>query len=143
VRLVNTKAHALIDYCWGLVLLFSPWLFSFPSDGEAATIARIAGVLSVLLALFTQFEFSVVKIVPLKWHLRIDFLSGLFLASSPWLLDFNLEILKPHLVFGLTQMVIAVITDRVLYQTFRETSNRGENSDENGSPETTKRKNYL
>lgn len=143
MRLVNTKAHALLDYCWGLILFFSPWLFGFSPRGQAALTAMIAGAFAILMALLTQFEFSIVKLIPLKWHLRVDFVFGLFLAFSPWILGFHRLVLKPHLVFGLTQVVIAVITDRVLYQTFRESFNRGVNTEEQKPPQSTKRKNYL
>ena len=120
MRLVNTKAHALIDYLLCILLIFSPFFFGFESNSTAGHTCVAGGLLVLCLALVTRFEFSLFKIVPLKAHMQIDFVSGLLLSVSPVLFDFHKTVFKPHLVFGLTQMVIAVITDRVLYRTFKQ-----------------------
>jgi hypothetical protein len=119
VRLVNTKAHAIIDYCLSLLLVFSPWLFEFSPNGVPAKVAYLCAAFTCTFALITRFEFSICKFIPLKLHMRLDFLLGLFLAVSPVLFDFQVTVFKPHLVFGLTLMVIAAITDRILYRRFK------------------------
>jgi hypothetical protein len=115
MRLINTKVHALLDYLLSLVLAGSPWLFKFPPSGLKYQVPLAVGVIAAALALTTRFEFSVVKIISLRLHLVIDVFSGLLLAASPWLFDFKEIVFKPHLVFGLTHAIVAVITDRMLY----------------------------
>ena len=78
------------------------------------------------MALLTDYELGVVKVVPMKAHLGIDILAGVFLAVSPWLLDYDEIVWVPHLVVGLLILGSAVITQRVPGRTTldRPTGNR-------------------
>jgi hypothetical protein len=115
VRLINTKAHAIVDYVMGMVLLCSPAIFQFDFSGPEYYTAATAGLITIVLALFTAFEYGALKTIPLRLHLYIDMVTGAALAASPWLMDFAGTVFKPHLVFGLSQVIVAVLTDRLLY----------------------------
>lgn len=120
VRLVNTKAHVLVDYIIGIVLLTSGWTFGFHGSAPAEPVAMFAGCLMILVAALTKFEFGLFRILPLRAHLGIDLVTGILLATSPWALGFDSLVYKPHFVFGLTQVIISVLTDRMLYSQYRE-----------------------
>lgn len=115
MRIINTKVHGIIDYFLGALLVSSPWTFHFREVQSAVFIIVFAGLLTILLAVLTRFETGLLNFIPLKSHLVFDFLSGAFLASSPWLFHFHERIFKPHLVFGLGLIFIATLTDRILY----------------------------
>jgi hypothetical protein len=119
VRFINTKAHALIDYILGLILVFLPWGFRFENEKTATFIMVTCGVFISLLAMFTKFEYSVFQVIDLLTHYRLDLAAGIFLAVSPWIFGFSAEVFKPHLVFGLTHLVIAALSDRVLYKVYK------------------------
>ncbi len=116
MRLVNTKAQALVNYLLGVILIAAPWIFDFNAGGAVYGTLIFFAVVTWTETAFSRLEYAVIKIIPLKVHLYLDMLLGLFLAASPWLFGFSEEAFKPHLVFGLTQLVIAVITDRLLYE---------------------------
>ncbi len=114
MRFISTYAHGAIDYMTGILLLLSPMLFGFEDvGGMAVTIPRILGIASLLMALMTRFELGVFKLIPMGVHLTIDVLSGLLLAASPWLFGFANAVWLPHVVFGLAEVGLAMMTRTV------------------------------
>jgi hypothetical protein len=45
----------------------------------------------------TDYEFGLVKTIPMKTHLNIDLISGLLLAVSPWVFGFSDRIMAHNL----------------------------------------------
>jgi len=72
----------------------------------------LLGAMIIVMSLITRYEFSVAKIIPLPTHLVVDILGGLLLAVSPWLFGFADLIWWPHLLVGLFEIVVAVLTRR-------------------------------
>ena len=70
----------------------------------------ILGFGIIILALLTDFEVGVVRLIPMPVHLGIDVLGGLLLAASPWLFGFADRVWAPHLVFGLLEAGLALVT---------------------------------
>lgn len=70
------------------------------------------GAATLLYSLLTDYEYSVFNIIPFNLHLGIDFLSGLFLAASPWIFGFGSEIFLPHLFFGIFEMAVVLLTKK-------------------------------
>ncbi len=103
-RPITSRMHGMLDYPAGLLLIVSPWLFGFSDEGTAATIPVVIGALVLLQSLITDYELSVANVLPLKMHLSLDVVAGVFLALSPVLFGFADEGLNawlPHVVFGL------------------------------------------
>lgn len=74
----------------GAALLVAPWLFGFADEGGAAvTVPLAVGVFIILSELTTTSELSLLKVVPMKVHIIMDILTGLFLTASPWLFGFS------------------------------------------------------
>ena len=120
MRLINTKAHAIVDYLIALVLLSASSLFEF-DDRRAVLACDIAGVVLLLNASLTAFEYGFLHLIPLRVHVAIDVVSGLTLAASPWLFSFHDLAYKPHFVFGITILAIGVLSDRILWSTVKKT----------------------
>ncbi len=120
MRMINTKAHALLDYILGPVLLGSPYLFEFSPLSTAHLICILAGTIIVVLALVTRFEFGLVQAMPVKVHMWCDAAVGCALMFSPVIFHFGHTVFKPHLVFGLTILIVAILTDRVLHSGEKE-----------------------
>ncbi len=110
-RLIPTRVHGVLDYAMGLLLVVSPWLFGF-SDTDAATwIAILVGAAVVLASLVTDYELSLAKIIPMRAHLGLDILSGVFLAVSPWLFGFADEHWWFFLFAGIAEIGAGILTD--------------------------------
>jgi hypothetical protein len=116
MRLINTKVHAVLDYLLGIILVSAPWIFRYDASGPKYNMPLAVGSIAALLAFFTKFEYAPFKLIPLRVHLVIDVFSGIALAASPWIFGFSEIIFKPHLVFGLMHAIVAILTDRVLYE---------------------------
>lgn len=120
VRLVNTKAHAIVDYALGVVLLLSGWLFQFRGMHPANDVSLVAGSIALVNAALTRFEFGAVQVLPLRVHIAVDIVAGLLLAASPWLFGFAYQTHKAHLVFGLTQAGVGFFSDRILWKELKQ-----------------------
>ena len=110
MKVISTKVHGILDYLVGLILIISPWLFGFSDGGAEMWIPVILGAGAILYSIFTRYELGVFKVIPFKIHLTIDAVSGLLLASSPWLFGFAVDVYKPHLIFGLLELVVVLLT---------------------------------
>ena len=107
---VNSRAHGVIDYVVGVALIIAPYLFGFADDEPARNAAWIVGGGSLLYSLFTAYELSIAKIIPYRIHLGLDVAAGIFLAASPWLMNFADRVVVPHLVVGLLEIGIALMS---------------------------------
>jgi len=113
MRLINTKAHGYYDYLLSSLLFLSPWVFQYNHDTVAYLTAVAVAFYLCVIALISRFELSVYKLVPMRIHFWCDYGAGVLLASSPWLFSFSALVYKPHLVFGLSMLVVAMLTDRL------------------------------
>jgi hypothetical protein len=116
MKVISTKAHGVMDYAMALLLMASPWIFNFSDHRVATTIPILLGVATICYSLITNYELSIAKALSMRAHLLLDALSGVVLAASPWLAGFSDYVYLPHLILGLTEVAIVVITDPVPYQ---------------------------
>ncbi len=112
MNILSTRAHGIIDYLTGALLILAPYLFGFSTGGIEQLLPQILGLAILGMSLITRYELSAAKIIPLGVHLTVDFVGGLLLAVSPWLFGFAEIIWWPHLLIGLMEIVVAVITQR-------------------------------
>lgn len=110
MRFLSTKIHGVMDYMMSIVLMGSPWLLGFARAGGETWIPVILGATMLIYSLFTDYEYGALKILPVKAHLLIDLLSGVFLAASPWILGFADYVYLPHLVLGIAEIGAALVT---------------------------------
>lgn len=103
--MINTKIHGLLDYLVGLLLIAAPWFLGFDSEGVERTLSVTMGVVTIVYSLFTSYEWGLVRVIPFSIHLLIDFLSGLLLLSSMWVLG-----TKSWFFFLAGAMIIVVTT---------------------------------
>jgi len=92
--------HAVIDYAIGSLLLIGPWVFGFAGDLRATLITQTFGVVLIGYSLFTDYEPSFRRKIPLWAHLGLDMLCGGLLIGSPWIFGFAAVTWIPHLVIG-------------------------------------------
>ena len=113
-RPISSRAHALLDYPLGVVLVVAPFLFGLDDAGEAAVAVPVAiGALVLLQSLVTDYEYSVENALPLPVHLAVDVVAGALLALSPWLFGFADEGVGawlPHLLVGLGLLAAGLLT---------------------------------
>lgn len=112
---ISTKTHTVIGIIVGVLLLFAPSLFRFSDNGPATLVAMIVGAFIIINEIITTSPYSPIKLVPMKAHIVVDVITGLFLAVSPWLFGFMDASAKhqwvPHLIVGILVMGYALLTD--------------------------------
>jgi predicted anti-sigma-YlaC factor YlaD len=114
IRFLPTKVHGVLDYLVGLALIFASNIFGFSDVGGAAVnVPRVLGVVLIIYALFTNYEWGAWKILPMYYHLIIDFLAAAFLALSPWIFGFHDEknsAWLPHVIVGVVVILVVLVS---------------------------------
>lgn len=112
MRFLSTKAHGILDYLMGILLIASPWLFDFARSGAETWVPVILGAGAILYSLMTDYEYSVSRVISMRTHLTLDLVSGILLAASPWLFNFSEYVYAPHLILGLLEIGASLVTER-------------------------------
>lgn len=112
MRFLSSRTHGILDYLTGILLILSPRLFGFAGAGAASQVPVLLGVLTILYSLCTRYEFGLLRVLPLRFHLGLDFFAGVFLALSPWLFRFADAVWVPHFGVGLFEVVMSLLTRR-------------------------------
>jgi hypothetical protein len=114
MRFLSSKVHTIIGLVVGMALLFAPQLFGF-SDNQTATMVPIyVGLFIIISELITTSAISPIKLVPMRVHLVLDYITGLFLALSPWLFGFAdapANEWVPHVIVGILVVGYALVTN--------------------------------
>jgi len=70
-------------------------------------------VVLIVYSLITRYEWGVIKLISMPYHLTIDFLAALFLALSPFLFGFNNKepnAWLPHVVVGIAVILVVIVS---------------------------------
>lgn len=124
MKIIDRKTHGYLDYIVGLLLIASPWLFDFYRGGAETWIPVVLGAGAILYSLFTDYELGAAKQIPFGVHLTLDIISGIFLAVSPWLFNFDEYVYLPHLIIGLAEVGVAAMTRKTTTEHHSGHSNR-------------------
>jgi len=107
---LKSKTHGYLDYLVAVLLIVAPWLFGFNQQGMETWVPITLGVVTLIYSLLTNYELGVARVIPFRVHLAIDVLSGIFLATSPWIFNFADYVYVPHLVVGILEILVATFT---------------------------------
>lgn len=111
---ISSKAHTVIGLIVGVALLFAPSIFGFNDNQAASAVAMWVGIFILLNELITTSPYSPLKLVPMRIHIALDVVTGLFLAASPWIFQFmdgsQNNQWVPHVVVGVMVMGYALLT---------------------------------
>jgi len=110
--MISTRTHGILDYVIGALLIIAPCLLGFADGGAAMWTPILIGAAIIASALFTKYELGVVRALPMRVHLGLDIVLGIFLALSPWLLGFSELVWAPHLIVGLIVLGSGMMTHK-------------------------------
>jgi hypothetical protein len=88
IRFIDENLHAWIDYPVAASLMGAPFLLGL-SDPNAVWLSFGTGVAALLLTLFTNHRFGVIRVLPYWLHLQVDRAVGLTFALAPLALGFG------------------------------------------------------
>src|SRR3954449_4473157 len=78
------KAHAALEPIVAIVLIAAPWIFGFDDVGSATATSSAVGVIMLISGMSTRWRFSLVKMIPLRTHFRMDLVLGAVLIVAPF-----------------------------------------------------------
>lgn len=110
MRFLPTLLHGVADYVVGLFLIVVPYLLGFADGTAAQYVPQALGAGAIVYSLLTRYELGAIGLVPMPVHLWLDGLSGVFFIASPWLFGFANRVFWPHVVLGLIEIVVPLIT---------------------------------
>ncbi|GAA0553241.1 SPW repeat domain-containing protein [Chitinophaga japonensis] len=122
MRVIGTKTHAYLDYIMGVLLIIAPWVFGFYQGGAETWIPVIFGSGTIIYSLLTNYELSVWRMMSMRTHLNLDMINGALLAASPWLFSFAADVRQPHVILGLIEIGIALISKREPFAERKQTT---------------------
>lgn len=112
IRFLTPTIHSFLDYIAAFVLLVAPVVLKL---GEISAFAHwlsvIVGGLLILYSLFTDYESSIVKMIPFKVHLAFDFSAGIVFIIWPFLFGFTGIATLYYLVMGIGLILVVAVTD--------------------------------
>ena len=112
MRFIPTKIHGYLDYLMGLLLIAAPWLLDFARGGAETWVPVVLGAGVILYSLLTDYELGALRRLSMPTHLTLDLLGGIFLAASPWIFGFADYVYLPHLIFGIMEIGVSLMTKR-------------------------------
>lgn len=110
--MISTKAHAVIDYAYGALLLIAPYLLGFAHDATAEHVLMAFGIGAIVYSLLTNYELSAVKLIPMPAHLILDVVAGLALIALAWVLQTSDKVRWAYVIFGAASVVVPMFTAR-------------------------------
>ncbi|HEX6416275.1 MAG TPA: SPW repeat protein [Candidatus Saccharimonadales bacterium] len=115
-RFIPTKVHGALDYIVAIALIFAPMIFGFQSVGGAAVmVPMVLGIGLFLYSLLTDYEWGVIKVISMPYHLMIDIAAAVLLLLSPFIFGFNDEALNawvPHVIVGIAVILVVICSQR-------------------------------
>ncbi len=113
-RFIPTKVHGALDYIVAIALLLAPMLFGFSEVGGAAVIIpMVLGAGLFLYSLFTKYEWGLIKVLGMPYHLIIDVVASVFLLLSPFIFGFSTEawnVWVPHVAVGIAVILVVIFS---------------------------------
>jgi hypothetical protein len=110
---ISKDLHGLIDYSYALIVPFLPEVAGFDKDQTARTLCRSLGVGALGYSLLTKARWGLLRVLPFKAHLEIDFSVSCLALAAPWMLGFskNKAARNALLAVGLMGLLAASLTD--------------------------------
>lgn len=113
VRVIPTKAHALLDYTKGPALVAVPTLLRLEPRSVSAIAPRLAGAGGTAMGALSNHELAVRRLIPMRAHLLAEGVGGVVLAAAPWLSGSarrGVRYWLPHALVGASDVVFALTT---------------------------------
>lgn len=89
MRFVTKTIHAYLDYPVAFALIALPFALGLGASNQVALyLSAVVGVAAFLLTVFTDHHLGVVRVLPYRLHLAVDFLVGVLFLIAPFALGF-------------------------------------------------------
>lgn len=88
-RFITKTIHAYLDYPVAVSLVAMPFILGLGNVNPLAFwLSVITGIAAFVLTVLTDHHLGVIRVLPYKLHLAVDFLVGLVFVAAPFALGF-------------------------------------------------------
>lgn len=111
MKIISSKAHAILDYATVAFLLAAPSLFGM--EGTLSTFTYVLAAVHFVLTALTSFELGLLKVIPFKMHGLIEVVVAVVLAGVAFWFRSNDNDLGFYFYIGLAIviMIVFLLTD--------------------------------
>jgi hypothetical protein len=107
---MNKTLHAYLDYPVALGLIVMPFVFGLGAENTLALwLSVITGVAAFILTVFTDHHLGLVRVLPYKLHLMVDFLVGIAFMLAPSILGFSGLDATYYWLLGATVLIVVAL----------------------------------
>ncbi|MFS4457297.1 hypothetical protein [Maribacter sp. 2304DJ31-5] len=90
MKFVTKRIHAFLDYPVAIALIALPFILGLGSSNPLALQVSVAtGVAAFILTLLTDHHLGVLRVIPYKFHLIVDFLVAIVFIIVPFIFSFK------------------------------------------------------
>lgn len=114
MKFLSPRAHAIIALSTGLLLMLSPYLFSFyVANDLSSTVPKVIGLVIILSELTAENRLIGTHSVSMWLHTRFDMGIGFLAMIAPWLYEYNTHgytVWLPQVLIGSLLILNALVT---------------------------------
>lgn len=90
MKFITKQIHAYLDYPVAIALIVLPFLLGLGSSNPLALQLSVAtGISAFLLTLLTDHQLGVLRVIPYKFHLIVDFAVAIVFILAPFIFSFS------------------------------------------------------
>lgn len=107
MRFITKRIHAFLDYPVAVALIVFPFLLGLGNSNPLAfQLSIIIGIAALFLTFLTDHHLGVLKVVPYKVHLLVDFLVAIVFIITPFLFSFENIDKYYYLINGVSVLIV-------------------------------------
>ena len=108
MRFISTAAHGLADFSVGFIVVGFPFYYGLTGASRATFVAL--GLFVIVYSLLTDYEFGLVRVLRIRFHLLLDALFGLAMLAAPTVLRLPDDGRIPVYVIGVLSLLLSLTT---------------------------------
>jgi len=90
MKFITMRIHAFLDYPVALALIALPFLLGLGESNLLAFQLSVAtGIAALILTILTDHHLGIIKVIPYKFHLGVDFLVAVVFILAPFIFSFE------------------------------------------------------
>lgn len=90
MKFITKRIHAFLDYPVAMALIALPFLLGLGgSNPLALQLSIVTGIAAFILTLLTDHHLGVLKVIPYKFHLIVDFMVAIVFILAPFIFSFE------------------------------------------------------
>lgn len=90
MKFITKRIHAFLDYPVALALIVLPFVLGLGESNPLALYLSVTtGIAALVLTLLTDHHLGVLKVIPYRVHLLVDFLVAIVFILAPFIFSFE------------------------------------------------------